>query len=280
MSQHYDIKIKSVALLLTFTFLLSEISYAAPSQVFQRPESPLQTLLNDPSRFEAPVEFCRFQETHKGSQDTLIIHIQDAHVNFSGQKNLAAALDALMAKYRVNLVLVEGGTRDDTLTPIKSVATPEVWKKVAKKFLMEGKISGEEYLNLTSDHPMKIMGIEDKELYMKSVRAYAELADKREAILGYLKTVQAAVAKLKNKLYPKELLEYECLGSEFKEEKLKRLLKLAQMNASANQQLDPLPNIQKLIALQQREALINFNLTISSRRLCLRKSPRAAGSLS
>jgi serine/threonine protein kinase/phosphoenolpyruvate-protein kinase (PTS system EI component)/DNA-binding transcriptional regulator/RsmH inhibitor MraZ len=260
MSQHYDIKIKSVALLLTFTFLLSEISYAAPSQVFQRPESPLQTLLNDPSRFEAPVEFCRFQETHKGSQDTLIIHIQDAHVNFSGQKNLAAALDALMAKYRVNLVLVEGGTRDDTLTPIKSVATPEVWKKVAKKFLMEGKISGEEYLNLTSDHPMKIMGIEDKELYMKSVRAYAELADKREAILGYLKTVQAAVAKLKNKLYPKELLEYEGLGSEFKEEKLKRLLKLAQMNASANQQLDPLPNIQKLIALQQREALINFNL--------------------
>ena len=190
MTRKHNLVVRFVSLLLTFTFLLSEISYAAPmNAVGVIHELPLQIISQDPTRFEAPVEFTTLKEIHKGDNNTFIIHIQDAHANYSGQQNLANALDEIMTKYHVTLVLVEGGTKDDTLTPLKKIAPPEVWRKVAKKFLIEGKITGDEYLNLISDHPMRIMGIENKELYMTSLKAYGGLADKREAILDYLKEI-------------------------------------------------------------------------------------------
>ena len=180
--------------------LLSDLLYAAPVDSLSLSPTPLQTILQDPSQFEAPLDFSSLREIHKGGKKTFIIHVQDAHANLSGQQNLAALLDDIMTKYKIRLVLVEGGTKDDTLTALKSVAAPAVWKKVAKKFLFEGKISGEEYLNLTSDHDMKIMGIEDKELYMESLRAYAALAEKREDAVQSLKIVRNAVEKLKRKI--------------------------------------------------------------------------------
>src|SRR3989338_8493128 len=212
MTRQHNLTIKSISLLLTFAFIFSELAFAGALEsqgIFQPIQTPKEIILKDPTRFEAPVESTILKEIHRGDSGTFIIHIQDAHVNYSGQANLAKALDTLMSKYKIGLVLVEGGTRDDTLTPIKQVAPPDVWKKVAKKFLMEGKISGEEYLNLTSDHPMKIMGIENKELYQKSLAAYADMAKQRPEILEYLKKIQYAVDKLKRRLYPKELLEYE-----------------------------------------------------------------------
>ena len=212
MTRNHKQVIKALALLLAFIFTLSEISYAAPLEAASFVQTPLQIISQDPTRFEAPVAFTTLREVHKGDKPTFIIHIQDAHANLSGQQNLAAALDDIMTKYHVTLVLVEGGTKDDTLTPIKKIAPPDVWKKVAKKFLYEGKISGEEYLNLISDHPMKIMGIEDKPLYMESLKAYGDLAEKRGAILDYLKTIELGLDKLKRRLYPKELLEYEILN--------------------------------------------------------------------
>ncbi|MGH7198710.1 MAG: hypothetical protein ACREH5_08245, partial [Candidatus Omnitrophota bacterium] len=152
-------------------------------------------------------------------------------------------------------------TEDCSLTPIKKIAPPHVWKKLAKSYLMEGKITGEEYLNLTSDHPMKIMGLEDITLYLKSVQNYAELADKREEILEYLKTISAALAKLKRKLYPRELVSYEDKkknsgAGEF-EARFRDLTELAQ---DKNIDLSVYPDLLKLIELQLQEKLIDFNL--------------------
>ena len=113
----------------------------------------------------------------------------------------------IMKKYDISLVLSEGGAEDCSLTPVKNIAPASVWKKIARSYLIQGKLSGEEYLNLISDHPMKIIGLEDLALYVKSVQSYADLARTREEALSYLNLTQRGAAKLKNKLYPKELTE-------------------------------------------------------------------------
>ena len=75
-----------------------------------------------------------------------------------------------------------------------SVGSPaSSFQRVAKSLLLEGKIAGEEYLNLISDRPMKIRGVEDMTLYMKSVESYGTLVGKREEILSYLTAVQNVV---------------------------------------------------------------------------------------
>ncbi|GEM_PF-3737732 len=207
MSKKRRFGLRLIAAILAGAFTFSEAAHAAP--VLPSPGTVAASLARDPSVFEVPADYSRLREIHRGSNGLFLIHVQDAHSNLSGQENLAAALDAIMENYHVSLVLVEGGSRDDSLTVIKQVASPATWKRVAKSFLIEGKISGEEYLNLISDRPMKIMGIEDRALYLESVKAYAELAARREDILDYLKLITAALEKVKKRLYPQELLAYE-----------------------------------------------------------------------
>ena len=263
MSIKYKNFIKTVALVLVAAFAVTDISYAAPADAVQNlfPPSPLEVLLKDPAQLDVPSEFASLKEVHKGTNGQLIIHIQDAHSNLSGQENLAKALDKIMEKYKVSLVLVEGGTRDDTLTSIKPLASPEVWKKVARQFLSEGKISGEEYLNLTSDHPMKIVGIEDKEAYIQSLKAYAGLAEKREETLNYISKIRSATDKLKLKIYPHEFLRYEKgrgmrdEGRDF-EKSIDSLFELA----SGKDDLSGFPDLQRLKVLREKENGIDFKL--------------------
>ena len=91
-----------------------------------------RSISQNPALFEPPLKFVSMKELHSGPKDGLLILIEDAHSNYSGQQNLAGALDDIMDKYGVSLVLSEGGTDDCSLTPLKKVATPEVWKRVAK----------------------------------------------------------------------------------------------------------------------------------------------------
>ena len=243
-------------------FFLQDISYAAPADLITS-QAPLSQLISqDPTLFEAPLGFVTMKEVHTGTNGTFIIHIQDAHSNLSGQENLAGALNEIMSKYDVDLVLSEGGVNDCSLTPLRKIASNDVWKKVAKSYLMQGKISGEEYLNLVSDRPMKIIGIEDLGLYLTSVDNYGKLAGKREDILQYLKTIHRVLDKLKTKYYPQELLRYEKTKPAAKnqaaeinfEVQFKALLGLLK----GEDDLQRFPNMQKLKTLQDKEKIINF----------------------
>ena len=260
-------------------FSVQDLFYAAPIESLNILGSPklIEVISQDPTRFEAPLDFVTMQEVHKGTNGRLIIHIQDAHSNLSGQQNLAGALDEIMSKYGVSLVLSEGGVDDCSLTPIKKIAPPDVWKRVAKNYLIQGKLSGEEYLNLVSDHPMKILGLEDAALYLKSIQNYAELTDKRGEILEYLKTIQRSLDKLKQKMYPGELIRYELIRhSESRRMMGRRISKtrsfadaqddkldfeaLLELAATKNIDLSEFPNVMKLIELELEEKLIDFNI--------------------
>src|SRR3989338_7775642 len=253
------LQLRSIAGLVCMVFVSGELR-AAPIETVPTMSSQ-QLLLRDPSLFEAPSDFTLLSELHPGDQRSFIIHIQDAHSNFSGQGNLAGAIQVLMEKYDVSLVLSEGGWGDCSLTPMKKIASTETWKKVARRFLMSGELQGEEYLNLISDRPMKIIGIEEADLYNQGLADYQKLAEKREEVLAYLDKTRRAVEKVKSKLYPKELLEYEKFGdgsSEFGggfEKKLKMLARLA----GPSDVLTAFPVLTQLIRIQEKESTINFD---------------------
>src|SRR5947208_3507654 len=122
MSLTFKQRTRLTATILVVCFLLSDISYAAAFEAVPVDVRKDHLLPEYPARFEAPVEFSTLEEVYKGDGGTFLIHIQDPHANLSGQENLANTLDALMSRYGVSLVLVEGGTKDDTLTPLKKIA--------------------------------------------------------------------------------------------------------------------------------------------------------------
>ena len=99
---HYAIK--AICLVLIFKMAIADTLYAAPIEQIGAGQSALQILLQDPARFEAPLDFCSLKEIHSVPGKPLIIHIQDAHANLSGQQNLASTLDAIMSKYKINFI--------------------------------------------------------------------------------------------------------------------------------------------------------------------------------
>ena len=130
------LQLRIIATILCLAFSAQELQ-AAPGLVSPVAiPGPQEELLRNPELLEVPLDFSKLSEIHRGTKDVLIIHIQDAHSNYSGQKNLASTLDDLMTKYQASLVLSEGGHGDCSLNKIKTIAEPAVWQRVAKSFLM------------------------------------------------------------------------------------------------------------------------------------------------
>jgi hypothetical protein len=257
---------KVIAGILVCTFACLDLAHAAQTLPMGGSASqgskatPFNQIIRDPSKLNIPFENATLKAVHQGTNGKLIIHIQDAHANLSGQQSLAKILDHFMKAYDIPLVLVEGGDRDVTLDEVKQIASKSEWKSIAKGFLFEGVISGEEYLNLTSDHPMKLMGIEYPDLYSQNLEAYAELTDKRKKILLYLHKIQSSLNRIKNKLYPKVLTEYEFKreGRDFVRG-FDELFKLAQ-SRSISEAGGSFSEIKKLKAIQQQEKNLDFDL--------------------
>ncbi len=120
------------------------------------------------STLAIPSEFGSITEISEGNAPFILL-ILDVPVKYDTQKDIAAVLEHLIQKYGLYLVLVEGGSKNDSLAHLRSTATPEKRRQVADQFLQEGKISGENYLDIVSDYNFLVYGVENPDLYNADV---------------------------------------------------------------------------------------------------------------
>ncbi len=257
MSTHrYILKTLSTVVVICFSFEIAQASLmSVPVQ--SSAKLNIQEVIRDPSKLQIPFEHCTVKEVYKGTSDKLIIHIQDAHANFSGQKNLAKTLDYLMTRYDIPTVLVEGSSIDATLSKVRGAMPKKDLEIAAKQLLYYSIISGEEYLNLTSEHDMKILGIENPYLYDQNILAYKKIIEHRDKALSLISKINKSLSKIKNQFYPRILLEYEDKKSNDSKLQFDELLKLADKSKiSVSNDFKELP---KLIELKEAESQINFD---------------------
>ncbi len=210
-SKRLYIRLISISILICF--LGTNLSYAEPRPAINAVpiifQTDLSTLINQPATLDIPYEFATVKEVYKADSDKLIIHIQDPHANYSGQKNLAHTLDYLLKRYDIPTVMVEGSSKDASLNHVHGRMSAKDLELASKQLLYYGIISGEEHLNLISKHKMRLLGIEDQVLYDENLRVYKKIIDVRENAIDYIRTLNQALSQIKNQLYPKELLDYE-----------------------------------------------------------------------
>ena len=184
---------------------------ASPAEAQPIEQTPL-TLDN----LRIPTEHGTLKETHT-AHEPIIIHIQDAHANYEAQKHLAGILDYLIRAHGLTLILVEGGSRNDSLSYMRAYAPLEKRKQVAEEFLQSGKISGENYLDLTTDYGFTVYGIEKPELYDQNMEAFFSVEQVQAKALGAMTGFRAAVESLKQQTYPEEVKGLELRELEVKE---------------------------------------------------------------
>ncbi len=139
---------------------------------------------------QIPAEFGNIRTVQEGRNGKTIILIEEAHADYRAQKAIAEILYALTQQQALRLVLVEGGWEDVSLSYLRNRADSQTRFQVAERFLREGKISGEEYLDLTSEVPLELWGIDDRKLYRENILAFFQLRDHAQELL-------AGIAKLK-----------------------------------------------------------------------------------
>ncbi len=186
-------------------------SFGSPAPAADSQQVPL-TLEN----LRIPTEHGTLKESH-AAREPIIIHIQDAHANYDAQKHLAGILDYLIKAHGLTLVLVEGGSRNDSLSYMRTYAPLEKRQQVAEEFLKSGKISGENYLDLTTDYNFTVYGIEKPELYDQNMEAFFTVEQVQTKALGSMAAFREAVETLKQNLYPEEVKGLELRELEVKE---------------------------------------------------------------
>ncbi|MFH1868627.1 MAG: hypothetical protein ABH843_06620 [Candidatus Omnitrophota bacterium] len=200
-----------------------------------------------------------FKATGDGSKT--IIHIQDIHTNYEAQKNLSRIIENLIKDNELKLIMVEGGWGNVSLTYLRSYADKERRVEVAEEYLKEGKISGEEYLNIISDYDMELEGLETEELYKQNLEAFFEIEQFRKKGSEEIEGLRHAVKKLKEKIYSPQMLELENAKQGYEDEKISLADFYRQISAQANkakQDLSPFPNFNSFIGVTESEKHINF----------------------
>lgn len=216
------------------------------------------------SDFFVPSELGYVIETHKPAAPTgaaTVIHIQEAHTNYEGQQHIVSILERLIQQHGLRLVLVEGGQGDLSLAYLRRYGPPENRRQVADKYLRTGVITAEEYMDITSDYPMTIWGVEQPDLYQQNLEAFLE-ADRLAATLKpLLVSVKTAVEALKPKLSDPALLNLETDIQAFQAERLSlgdyvdRLAALAEGHGVSMTQ-DTFPNLARFLSVRTLERTI------------------------
>ena len=150
----------------------------------------------------------------------LVILMQDAHINYEAQQHIAGILDRLAGDHGVRLILVEGGEGDVSLSSLRRLAPAAIRKEEAEAYLQQGLISGEEYLDLTSDRPLLLWGVDDMALYDQHYQIFVELEQAREPLARELADLENTIARLREPVLNPSLRALEDQRATFDAEKL------------------------------------------------------------
>ncbi len=240
-------------------------------KIYSGPVVPLAQI----DQLTLPLKHGSIKETFDAGQNRpIIVHIQDAHANYVAQKHLSSLLEYLILKHELSLVLVEGGSRNDSLSYMRSYAPLEKRLQVADEFLKAGKISGENYLDLTTDYEFTVYGIEKPELYDANMAAFLKVEQAQPVAKKGIANYRTAVERLKERIYPEPVKELEREEAQVAENQVPLTTHyehLAEVATTQQIALPTYPNFQQFLRVSQLEKKINFKQVETERGKVLRE---------
>ena len=226
-----------------------------------------------PKKLGTVKEFYQAPSSGRGGR-RIIFYIQDVHANYEAQKNMAGILEHLIQLYGIEVVLVEGGITDKDFSYIREWAPIEERKKKADKLLKDGVITGETYVDIATDFPLKFQGIENKGLYEKNMEIYLKVDGFRGEALNVTAGFKKALERLKKFIYTKDLKKFDSYreGYTSKDVDLKEYFKFLDEVAAKNDiSLENYPNHILMLKTARDEERIDFDKTEKERDALIEK---------
>jgi predicted dehydrogenase len=219
-------KLKILAGLCAVTFFAQDLAWAAPELVsatrsaaaassgglampkvrFALPES----VGSIDDHWQAPAQVAGPGADSNVRRDRrLVILIQDAHTNVSGQRSLARALERILPAESVRTVYTEGAEGDVSLRFLRDRVAPRTLDGVLMEYLKKGIVKGDDYWNAVSEHDFALEGIEDMDLYRESLEAYGRTVKLRAVVRPYLDRALRSALSLEERIYSPAMRRFE-----------------------------------------------------------------------
>jgi hypothetical protein len=196
--------IRSASLQQLTPALAEQIRTQDPQGAVPHISSLIQTL---PQTF-GQVRRLAFPEISRPSKT--IVHIQDVHLNQEAQRNIGAAVQALVNQDKIQLVALEGSFEPIHLDKLRSFPHKETVRVVADDMLVKNEISGPVHAALTSDRPIPpLEGIDHSTQHYRNVEAYKQSVPLTPVYKARLTELQKEVAARKAKTFNVDLASFD-----------------------------------------------------------------------
>ncbi|GEM_PF-3395686 len=136
----------------------------------------------------------------------LIIHIQDAHANYTAQKDTAQILARLKREQGIKLVFVEGAAGRLDAKNLRFSENPELNKKIADKLARMGEMTGADLYLLEDAAGLEFVGIENAAMYRKDAEYLKSVLRQEQKSRKWISAREKELERNLTRLENKELL--------------------------------------------------------------------------
>jgi len=196
-----------------------------------------------------------------GAEKT-VIHIQDAHCNYSAQKNIQAILENVSTNNNVRLVGLEGAEKWVSTAVINAVPDKQKREEFIDALLNKAVISGGVAFAGNQDEFNSLLyGIENNDLYLTNLKAYTKLVSGRKEALRQISNVEDGLNALKAHMLNEKLLTLINKKDEYAKREISFSQYLADLAAIAKENgiaLTGSPNIKVAVESVSMEDGIDF----------------------
>ncbi|MFT5207131.1 MAG: hypothetical protein ACI9CF_000880 [Candidatus Omnitrophota bacterium] len=253
--------LKFLSTCIVLCLLIEQVVYAAPNPVIL-PQIGIQLTSQKALGFKIPSHIATIEDHYLAPESNKkILLIQDAHTNMAAQLNIAKTLDLIIAKKSIRHIFLEAGNGDLSLSSLREVASEKNRQEVGLKYMRQGILQGSEYLDLTSEYDIKLWGVEDRSLYDKGLRAYADVVESRDETQVYLSRVESTLNTLESAIYNPYLLALGRMKKAYASSELSFMEYAKHLNILAKRQniaTNQFKHLQRVIQLQKDESNIDF----------------------
>lgn len=219
-------------------------------------------IISTPSFLSIPQNLGQIVEYHKGKSDTLIIHIQDRHIDPITQNNITSIIEMLNQQYSIHLMCLEGASEELDTSFYDGFEDTPLKERIARSFVEKGLFTGAEFYKIANRaNYLRAIGAEDKDIYLEHLASYKKNQICKSEVLNLLQGLHMAADNLRDRVYSKDLKALDSISRAYLSNKInfsEYISKLKRYAKRSDTEIGAFQNLEKFIQLTEREKAIDF----------------------
>ncbi len=194
--------IKTISWIIVFVFTLDSCLQSFPKSAFAGTAKTPSSSLN------VPADLGTIKSFHAGSSAKTVIYIEDAHNSLEAQEHISKMIHYLVKHQNIRLVFEEGYEGQVPTDSYFSALHPKEKERLSHFFLDCLRLSAAEYAHINRTKDFELIGAENKDLYLESLKQYQKSAPYGPIILKEIEKIEKYLNSLEGTIFSKPFKQW------------------------------------------------------------------------